>query len=295
MFNLFSMFAISGIGLLDFSQTVSGNNNGNYGGKNAQYTCTVDPAGKAVARWVPGTTDARIAPCSVNASGEQRAFLLDGDAVILRDWCEKPGLARIGFGESRGRYWRRFEAQGHARAPILTSSKGPSTMTDITQLFALGTRVGNKLVARSETVAVAESSAGGLISAALLARAGASAYYFGGAVLYTRRSRRLLTTLTSDDTVGMRSSSPPYAQLLAQHQRTRFRASWGLAETGAAGPTGNPYGDPAGHTCLAVDGPVLRERLLRTGLEDRTGNMIAFATAALELLEDALDAASLAP
>ena len=163
---------------------------------------------------------------------------------------------------------------------------------DITDLFTLGLRVGDKLVARGETIAVAESSAGGLVSAALLARAGASAYYFGGAVLYTRRSRRLLTTLTADDSAGMRSSSPPWAQLLARHQRQRFNASWGLAETGAAGPTGNPYGDPAGHSCLAVDGPVLRDRLLRTGLDDRPHNMIAFAMAALELLEQAIDAAA---
>ena len=162
---------------------------------------------------------------------------------------------------------------------------------DLATLFALGVRVGDKLAARGETIAVAESSAGGLISAALLARAGASAYYFGGAVLYTRRSRRLLTTLTSDDTVGMRSSSPPYARLLARHQRARFAATWGLAETGAAGPSGNTYGDPAGHACLAVDGPVLREQLLRTGQADRPANMIAFAAAALALLEQAIDAA----
>ena len=162
---------------------------------------------------------------------------------------------------------------------------------DITNLFALGTRVGDKLVTRDETIAVAESSAGGLISAALLSRPGASVYYFGGAVLYTRRSFRLLTSLTSDDTVGMRSSSLPYAQLLARHQRTRFRTSWGLAETGAAGPTGNTYGDPAGHTCLAVDGRVNRERVLRTGQDDRARNMITFAMAALELLNEAIDAA----
>lgn len=165
---------------------------------------------------------------------------------------------------------------------------------DVANLFALGARLGDKLVARNETIAVAESSAGGLISAALLARAGASAYFFGGAVLYTRRSRRLLTSLSAGDTLGLRSSSPPYAQLLARHQRTRFRASWGLAETGAAGPTGNTYGDPAGHTCLAVDGPVMRDRMLRTGQDDRARNMIAFAMAALELLEDALDAAQAA-
>lgn len=165
---------------------------------------------------------------------------------------------------------------------------------DISALFALGTRVGDRLAARGETIAVAESSAGGLLSAALLARAGASAYYFGGAVLYTRRSRRLLTTLTSDDTVGMRSSSLPYARLLASHQRGRFRATWGLAETGAAGPDGNTYGDPAGHSCLAVDGPVPRERLLRTGQSDRSANMLAFALAALQLLDEALAAADAA-
>jgi fumarylacetoacetase len=36
------------------------------------------------------------------ADGDTRAFLQDGDAVMLRGWCEKPGAARIGFGESRG-------------------------------------------------------------------------------------------------------------------------------------------------------------------------------------------------
>ncbi len=162
---------------------------------------------------------------------------------------------------------------------------------DIANLLALGEHLGDKLAARGETVAVAESSAGGLVSAALLARAGASAYYFGGAVLYTRRSRRLLTALGSDDTLGLRSSSPAYAQLLARHQRERFRATWGLAETGAAGPTGNPYGDPAGHSCLAVDGPLCLERTLRTGQADRQANMLAFAMAALQLLEQALERA----
>ena len=162
---------------------------------------------------------------------------------------------------------------------------------DITDLFALGERVGDKLAARGETIAVAESSTGGLISAALLSRAGASVYYLGGAVVYTRRAFRLLTTLTADDVAGMRSSSAPYAQLLARHQRTRFRASWGVAETGAAGPSGNPYGDPAGHSCLAVDGPVNRDRVLRTGVGDRAGNMLTFAMSALELLNEAMDAA----
>lgn len=162
---------------------------------------------------------------------------------------------------------------------------------DTSPLFDLGRDVGSRLAARGETIAVAESSAGGLLSAALLGRSGASAYYLGGAVLYTRRSRRLLTTLSADDTAGMRSSSPPYALLLARHQRLRFKATWGLAETGAAGPSGNIYGDPAGHSCLAVDGPVTLQRLLRTGQPERLANMAAFALAALALLAQALEQA----
>src|SRR5690606_36096885 len=42
------------------------------------------------------------APVQLEATGEQRAFLEDGDTVILRGWCEAPGRARIGFGECRG-------------------------------------------------------------------------------------------------------------------------------------------------------------------------------------------------
>lgn len=161
----------------------------------------------------------------------------------------------------------------------------------LAELFTLGARIGDRLVTRGETLAVAESSAGGLISAALLSRAGASEYYLGGAVVYTRRAFRRFTTLTADDMAGLRSSTVPYAQRMARHQRERFRATWALAESGAAGPNGNPYGDPAGHTCLAVDGPVCRDRLLRTGVDERAANMISFAMAALELLEEALAAA----
>ena len=165
----------------------------------------------------------------------------------------------------------------------------------LAELFALGERIGDRLIARGETIAIAESSAGGLISAALLSRAGASGYYLGGAVVYTRRAFRRFTTLTADDMAGLRSSTVPYAKLMARHQRERFRASWGLAETGAAGPEGNPYGDPAGHSCLAVDGPVTLDRLLRTGSDARAANMLSFAMAALELLDEALAAAAPAP
>ncbi len=159
-------------------------------------------------------------------------------------------------------------------------------MTDLTRLSAA---IAEQLKQRGETVAVAETSAGGLLSASLLAVPGASAYFLGGGVLYTQDSRRILLRVPDDDMAGIRSSSEPYAELLARTMRARFDATWGVAETGAAGPTGNRYGDDAGHTCVAVSGPVSAVTTLETGSNDRAANMRAFADAALELLAQCLN------
>jgi PncC family amidohydrolase len=153
----------------------------------------------------------------------------------------------------------------------------------------LAQAVGARLKARKETVAVAESSSAGLVSAALLGVAGASAYYLGGAVVYTAKARVLLMDIPKEALVGMRSASEPYALLLARTARERFGATWGLSETGAAGPTGNPYGDAAGHTCVAVSGPVEVVLTIETGESGRLANMQAFAAAALELLKRATE------
>jgi nicotinamide-nucleotide amidase len=144
------------------------------------------------------------------------------------------------------------------------------------------------LIARGETVAVGESSAGGLVSASLLAVPGASKYFMGGGVIYTHRARKRLTEIDFKDHPGVRSSSEPYASLLAKSMRTRLSANWGLAETGASGPTGNSYGDNAGHTCVAVDGPVCDVRTLETASADREANMWAFADEALDIFIECL-------
>lgn len=157
----------------------------------------------------------------------------------------------------------------------------------VEQLDALAAELGERLKARGETVAVAESSSGGLISAALLGVAGASKYYLGGAVVYTAKARVVLMDLPREAVAGMRSASEPYALLLARTARERFGATWGISETGAAGPTGNGYGDPAGHTCIAVSGPMEMAVTIETGESDRGGNMVAFAAAALDLLKRA--------
>jgi PncC family amidohydrolase len=155
-------------------------------------------------------------------------------------------------------------------------------------LLELAGQIGARLKSRGETVAVAESSAGGLIAASLLAQAGASAFFVSGAVVYTKQAREGLMGISLAEMEGIRSASEPYALLLARRLRERFGASWGLAETGASGPSGNSYGDAPGHSCLAISGPVELVRTIETGSGDRIGNMRVFAASALGLLHDNL-------
>ncbi len=141
---------------------------------------------------------------------------------------------------------------------------------------------------RAETIGVSESSGGGLISACLLAVPGASAYFIGGAVTYTRTSHKAFLRVPDEALTNIRSSTEEYALLNARSVRKALGTTWGFAETGASGPTGNRYGDAAGHTCIAVSGPVERSITLETGDSDREANMWAFVEAAFRLLEECL-------
>ena len=155
-------------------------------------------------------------------------------------------------------------------------------------LSGLGAGIGELLKERRQTIAVAESSAGGLISAALVAVPGASAYYIGGGIIYTPKGRATLLGITKEEMAGIRSASEPFAALLARRARGNLGATWGLSETGASGPTGNRYGDAPGHACIAVSGPVEAVITVETGSADREANMWEFARRALELLEACL-------
>jgi PncC family amidohydrolase len=156
----------------------------------------------------------------------------------------------------------------------------------------LAERIAARLIERKETVAVAESSTGGLIAAALLAVPGASSYFVGGAVVYTATARAAFAGITPDDMQrqGIRPASEPYAAFLAGRIHQKLGVTWALAEAGAAGPSGNRYGDPAGHTCIAVAGPSQRVLTLRTGSAERRANMHAFAVRALELFAEQIGA-----
>ncbi len=155
-------------------------------------------------------------------------------------------------------------------------------------LATMGEAVGALLKARGETVAVAKSSTGGLIAAALLAVPGASAYFVGGGVIYTHQAREVLLEEDLARHPGMRPSTEAYALLEARSIRERLGTTWGLGETGATGPSGNRYGDAAGHSCIAVAGPQTRSLTIETSQSDREANMWRFAEEALKLLETVL-------
>jgi len=154
------------------------------------------------------------------------------------------------------------------------------------RLLPYAEKIAERLIARKETIAIAESSTGGLVAAALLSVPGASAYFLGGAVVYTQSSRAALLGIGAKEMEGLRAATEDYSLLIARLVRERHGATWGLSETGAAGPTGNRYGDPAGHSCIAVAGPVERAMTLRTGIADRVANMDAFAKRSLEFLAE---------
>ncbi len=160
----------------------------------------------------------------------------------------------------------------------------------MSSLVSMAEAVSALLKERGETVAIAESSTGGLISAALLAVPGASTYFVGGGVIYTQSARKTLLDIDLDANPGMRPSTESYAQLLASTSRERLGTTWGVGETGAAGPSGNRYGDQPGHSCIAVIGPIARTITVETGQSDREENMWQFARDALALLEKILRA-----
>ena len=164
----------------------------------------------------------------------------------------------------------------------------PASHDPLDSLDVLAARVGIALRDRGETVAVVESSAGGGVSAALLAIPGASAFFLGGAVVYTRRAGKALLGLTADDMVGLRGETEAYACFAAGRMRASHRASWGLCESGAAGPTGSPYGDAPGHVCVAVVGVTPHSRTIETAQPDRVMNMNLFARHLLALFDEVL-------
>ena len=154
---------------------------------------------------------------------------------------------------------------------------------------SISTLIGDQLSRNGATVSVAESSTGGLISANLLSVPGASRFFVGGSVVYTRESRRAFLTLDKEKLMGLQPLTPEIVQVFADGARETLGTTWGIAELGAAGPAGSPYGGGAGVSVIGISGPVSRAIKVETGSDDRAENMLAFTEAALELFLEVLD------
>ena len=156
------------------------------------------------------------------------------------------------------------------------------------RLTEAATRIGDVLRERGESVCVAEGSCGGLISASLIAVPGASNFYVAGGVFYTRPAFTEILGQDRKALRGLRGSTEAFSLMLARLAREKFGTTWAIGESGASGPSGNPYGDAAGHAALAIVGPTEKSITLETGLSDRQENMWLFSAAALKLFEEAL-------
>jgi nicotinamide-nucleotide amidase len=144
------------------------------------------------------------------------------------------------------------------------------------------------LIKRCETVSVAESSTGGLIAANLLSVAGASAYFQGGSVVYTLASRRAFLDLNRDRVRKLKPLSEEMVAEFALAAREKLGTTWGIAELGAAGPAGTPYGHGPGVSVIAISGPHSISCTVKTNDDNRRNNMLAFTEAGLALFKTAL-------
>ena len=153
---------------------------------------------------------------------------------------------------------------------------------------ALAQEIAALLTQRGETVCVAEGTTGGLVSAALLSVPGASRYYAGGGVLYTRKSRAALAGVAAELLANYSGTTAELMAATAEAMRARLEATWCIAESGVAGPTGGRSGQPPGRTLISIAGPSSRSDVIETGLTDRAANMVEFATRSLRLLRDTI-------
>ena len=148
--------------------------------------------------------------------------------------------------------------------------------------------IASTLVTSGHSVSVAESSTGGLIAANLLSVAGASSYFRGGSVIYTRESRHAFLDLDVIKLKRLKPLTEPMVAEFAHAARLKLDATWGIAELGAAGPAGTPYGHAPGTSVIGISGPVNASITVETFSENREENMAQFTEAALTLFNTTL-------
>ncbi len=144
------------------------------------------------------------------------------------------------------------------------------------------------LPARHATVAVAESCTAGLLGAALTSVSGSSVYFSGGVIVYANAAKTRLLAIAPALLARHGAVSAPVARQMACAVRRRLAATFGIAITGIAGPTGGTPHKPVGTVWLGLAGPRVecarRVQLIGTRAQIRARAV----RAALALLEEYL-------
>ena len=112
--------------------------------------------------------------------------------------------------------------------------------------------VGECLVTKKETLAVAESCTGGLIAERITRVPGSSRYFMGGVTCYSNQSKVEFTGMPPLLLEMSGAVSAEVAKSLAEGIRDRMGASIGVGVTGVAGPSGGSPEKPVGLVHLAV-------------------------------------------
>jgi nicotinamide-nucleotide amidase len=144
------------------------------------------------------------------------------------------------------------------------------------------------LLARGETVALAESCTGGRISDLLTSVPGASAWFPGGAVVYANAMKEAWVGVRRETLAAHGAVSEAVAREMAEGVRLATSASWGLSVTGIAGPTGGTEEKPVGTVFTALAGPLGTSAQRHRFPGDREQVRAFSAAAALETLRHAL-------
>ncbi|MBD3285076.1 competence/damage-inducible protein A [candidate division WOR-3 bacterium] len=106
--------------------------------------------------------------------------------------------------------------------------------------------VGEMLRARGETLAIAESVAGGLLTSRVVDVPGCSDYLLGGIVAYSNDAKKEFLGVSSDILAKHGAVSEQVARAMAEGVCARFKATYGLSNTGIAGPGGGTRKKPVG-------------------------------------------------
>ena len=156
------------------------------------------------------------------------------------------------------------------------------------EIYALAELVGKRLSERQKSIAVAESSTGGMLGAALTEIPGSSAYFLGGIIAYANAVKVGVLGVPQAvlDTEGAVSAMT--AAAMAEGVRKLLKADIGLSITAVAGPGESEY-KQAGLTYIGIADPAPRSVRYRWS-GDRWFNRRQSVLAALQLLAPELEA-----